>query len=54
MLELYKAGYKDHEIQEADIYELLRIITQNSDKKSKTVKKNESLIGAITGRDPRK
>lgn len=56
MSELYKMGYKDHEIQQADFYEMIRIIMQTSDKQSKTtrVKKNESLIGAITGKDPRK
>lgn len=49
-------GYKDHEIQQSDFYEMIRIIMQTSDKQSKTtrVKKNESLIGAITGKDPRK
>jgi hypothetical protein len=45
------------EIDETDIYELLRIMNLDStsqDKEVKTVKANESLIGAITGTDPRK
>lgn len=47
--------YKFHEIDETDIYQLTRMMMKGRDKNSKTtkVKANESLIGAITGRDPR-
>ena len=45
-------GWKMPEIDNTDIYQLLRIM--NNKKKSKTKKvKNESLIEAITGKDPR-
>nr|WP_263313611.1 hypothetical protein [Mammaliicoccus sp. Marseille-Q6498] len=43
------------DIDNTDIYELLRIMnsTPSKDSNVKTVKANESLIGAITGTDPR-
>lgn len=45
-----------NEIDDAEIFELLRILnTKNKkDSKVKKVGKNESLIAAITGKDPRK
>ncbi|WP_268222196.1 hypothetical protein [Staphylococcus ureilyticus] len=43
------------EIDNTEIFELLRILQDKNNKQSKTkkVKVNESLIGAITGKDPR-
>ncbi|MEX6128602.1 hypothetical protein [Staphylococcus saprophyticus] len=48
-------GYKFHEIDETDIYQLTRMMMKGKQNNSKVtkVKSNESLIGAITGRDPR-
>lgn len=44
-----------NEIDDAEIFELLRILNAKNQKDSKVKKvgKNESLIGAITGKDPR-
>lgn len=43
------------EIDNTEIFELLRILQDKNNKQSKTkkVNGNESLIGAITGKDPR-
>ncbi|MCI2788446.1 hypothetical protein ACUXSK_001640 [Staphylococcus warneri] len=41
------------EIDNTDIYQLLRIMNNKKKSKTKKVGKNESLIGAITGKDPR-
>ncbi|ASN69335.1 hypothetical protein 10S14_13 [uncultured Caudovirales phage] len=46
-------GWKMPEIDNTDIYQLLRIMNDKKDTKSKKVGANESLIGAITGQDPR-
>ncbi|MDW4052642.1 hypothetical protein QI258_06470 [Staphylococcus saprophyticus] len=53
--ELLEAGWKMTEIDNTEIFELLRILQDKNSKQSKTkkVKVNESLIGAITGKDPR-
>lgn len=41
------------EIDNTDIYQLLRIMNNKKKSKTKKVGKNESLIEAITGKDPR-
>ena len=46
-------GWKMPEIDNTDIYQLLRIMNNKKKSKTKRVSKNESLIGAITGKDPR-
>lgn len=46
-------GWKMPEIDNTDIYQLLRIMNNNKKSKTKRVSKNESLIAAITGKDPR-
>lgn len=46
-------GWKMPEIDNTDIYQLLRIMNDKKDTKAKKVGANESLIGAITGQDPR-
>ncbi len=53
--DLLEAGWKMTEIDNTEIFELLRILQDKNNKQSKTkkVKVNESLIGAITGKDPR-
>ncbi|WP_167697132.1 hypothetical protein [Staphylococcus agnetis] len=44
-----------NEIDETEIFELLRILNSKHAKEEKVTKvgANESLIGAITGKDPR-
>ncbi|WP_198644566.1 hypothetical protein [Staphylococcus chromogenes] len=44
-----------NEIDDTEIFELLRILNAKNQKDSKVKKvgKNESLIAAITGKDPR-
>ncbi|MEX5914504.1 hypothetical protein AB6G74_09415 [Staphylococcus ureilyticus] len=53
--DLLEAGWKMTEIDNTEIFELLRILQDKNNKQSKTkkVNGNESLIGAITGKDPR-
>ncbi|WP_267895087.1 UPF0158 family protein [Staphylococcus pasteuri] len=51
--ELMENGWKMPEIDNTDIYQLLRIMNDKKDTKTKKVGANESLIGAITGQDPR-
>nr|WP_313958968.1 UPF0158 family protein [Staphylococcus arlettae] len=46
-------GWKMPEIDDADIYQMLRIMNNKKNSKTKTVGKNESLIAAITGKDPK-
>ncbi|WNM55238.1 hypothetical protein CoNPh26_CDS0151 [Staphylococcus phage S-CoN_Ph26] len=47
-------GWKMPEIDNTDIYQLLRIMNDKKDAKTKKVGANESLIDfAITGKDPR-
>lgn len=41
------------EIDDADIYQMLRIMNNKKNSKTKTVGKNESLIAAITGKNPK-
>lgn len=54
--DLLEAGWKMPEIDNTEIFELIRILESKNNKNSKTkkVEKNESLIAAITGKDPRK
>ncbi|WP_142920324.1 hypothetical protein [Staphylococcus gallinarum] len=54
--DLLEAGWKMTDIDNTEIFELIRILQLKNKKesKSKTVGANESLIGAITGKDPRK
>lgn len=53
--DLLDAGWKMSEIDNTEIFELLRILHAKNKKQSKVKKvdANESLIGAITGKDPR-
>lgn len=53
--DLLEAGWKMPEIDNTEIFELIRILESKNNKNSKVKKvgKNESLIGAITGKDPR-
>ncbi|MEN4428523.1 MULTISPECIES: UPF0158 family protein [Staphylococcus] len=51
--ELMENGWKMPEIDNTDIYQLLRIMNDKKDAKVKKVGANESLIAAITGKDPR-
>ncbi|UVD90819.1 MAG: UPF0158 family protein [Staphylococcus haemolyticus] len=51
--ELMENGWKMPEIDNTDIYQLLRIMNNKKKSKVKQVSANESLIGAITGKDPR-
>ncbi|MCJ1668534.1 hypothetical protein MT339_09005 [Staphylococcus sp. NRL 19/737] len=51
--DLLEAGWKWEEIENTEIFELYRILNQSKSKNVKTVGANESLIGAITGTDPR-
>lgn len=46
-------GWKMPEIDNTDIYQLLRIMNDKKDAKVKKVGANESLIAAITSKDPR-
>ncbi|PTH60485.1 hypothetical protein BU600_10215 [Staphylococcus arlettae] len=46
-------GWKMPDIDNADIYQMLRIMNDKKKSKTKRVGKNDSLIGAITGKDPR-
>ncbi|EHY92690.1 MULTISPECIES: hypothetical protein [Staphylococcus] len=46
-------GWKMPEIDDADIYQMLRIMNNKKKSNTKVVGKDESLIGAITGKDPR-
>ena len=41
------------EIDDADIYQMLRIMNNKKKSNTKVVGKDESLIGAITGKDSR-
>lgn len=41
------------EIDNTDIYQLLRIMNNKKKSKTKVVSANESMIAAITGEDPR-
>ncbi|HJG39670.1 MULTISPECIES: UPF0158 family protein [Staphylococcus] len=51
--ELMENGWKMPDIDNADIYQMLRIMNDKKKSKTKRVGKNDSLIGAITGKDPR-
>ncbi|MCE5003198.1 hypothetical protein ACWEXP_00965 [Staphylococcus pseudoxylosus] len=53
--DLLEAGWKMSEIDDAEIFEMLRILNNKNKKESKVkkVSASESLIGAITGKDPR-
>ncbi|NHM92481.1 hypothetical protein [Staphylococcus sp. 10602379] len=53
--QLLENGWKMNEIDETEIFELLRILNSKHAKEEKVTKvgANESLIGAITGKDPR-
>ncbi|MCE4985417.1 UPF0158 family protein [Staphylococcus arlettae] len=51
--ELMENGWKMPDIDDADIYQMLRIMNDKKKSKTKRVGKNDSLIGAITGKDPR-
>ena len=42
------------DIDNTDIFEMLRIMNAQKQSKTKQVNASESLIGAITGQDPRK
>ncbi|MCG3401688.1 hypothetical protein K0017_05055 [Staphylococcus massiliensis] len=46
--------WKMTDIDNMDIYQFLRIMNNKKKKDTKVVGKNESLIGAITGKDPRR
>lgn len=41
------------EIDDADIYQMLRIMNNKKKSNTKVVGKNESLIAAITGKNPK-
>ncbi|MGD3158265.1 UPF0158 family protein [Staphylococcus cohnii] len=51
--ELMENGWKMPEIDNTDIYQLLRIMNDKKKSKTKVVSANESMIAAITGEDPR-
>ncbi|MGS0667671.1 UPF0158 family protein [Staphylococcus arlettae] len=51
--ELMENGWKMPDIDNADIYQMLRIMNDKKKSKTKRVGKNESLIEAITGKNPK-